>query len=189
MPRPGPFARGWLRAAALLSAVAVVLAACSPTAATPSAGASDRPSASPGATSVAAASPRACDPDAGSAPGRPWWSDRVFYEVFVRSFQDSDGDGIGDLRGLTSRLDQLNDGDPATHDDLGVTALWLMPIAEAASYHGYDVTDYLGVESDYGTAEDLADLARRGSRARDQRSSSTSSRTTRPATIPGSRTR
>ena len=43
-----------------------------------------------------------------------WWNDRVFYEVFVRSFQDSDGDGIGDLAGLTERLDYLNDGDPAT---------------------------------------------------------------------------
>jgi glycosidase len=50
----------------------------------------------------------------------------VFYEVFVRSFADSDGDGIGDLRGLTAHLDQLNDGDPGT-DDLGVTGLWLMP--------------------------------------------------------------
>jgi glycosidase len=75
--------------------------------------------------------------------------------VFVRSFADSDGDGIGDLRGLTDRLDYLNDGDPATTDDLGVTGLWLMPIAESPSYHGYDVTDYRTVESDYGTAEDF----------------------------------
>ena len=52
-------------------------------------------------------------------PRAPWWRDRVFYEVFVRSFADSDGDGIGDLRGLTERLDYLNDGDPATTDDLG----------------------------------------------------------------------
>jgi glycosidase len=82
----------------------------------------------------------------------------VFYEVFVRSFQDSDGDGIGDLRGLTSRLDQLNDGDPATTDDLGVTGLWLMPVAESPSYHGYDVTDYRTVERDYGTADDFRAL-------------------------------
>ncbi len=86
------------------------------------------------------------------------WSDRIFYEVFVRSFQDSDGDGIGDLRGLTSRLDQLNDGDPATTEDLGVTGLWLMPIAESPSYHGYDVADYRTVESDYGTADDFRAL-------------------------------
>jgi glycosidase len=89
---------------------------------------------------------------------RPWWADRVFYEVFVRSFQDSDGDGVGDLRGLISRLDELNDGDPQTTDDLGVTGIWLMPVAEALSYHGYDVTDYDTVEADYGTAEDVQAL-------------------------------
>ncbi len=88
----------------------------------------------------------------------PWWNDRVFYEVFVRSFYDSDGDGTGDLRGLIERLDYLNDGDPATTGDLGITGLWLMPVAEAASYHGYDVTDYHTIEQDYGTAEDFAAL-------------------------------
>jgi glycosidase len=79
----------------------------------------------------------------------------VFYEIFVRSFQDSDGDGIGDFRGLVERLDYLNDGDPETHEDLGVTALWLMPVFESPSYHGYDTTDYDSVESDYGTLEDF----------------------------------
>ncbi len=88
----------------------------------------------------------------------PWWNDRVFYEVFVRSFHDSDGDGIGDLPGLIQKLDYLNDGDPATTDDLGVTGLWLMPVTEAASYHGYDVTDYRAIEQDYGTADDFAQL-------------------------------
>ncbi len=82
----------------------------------------------------------------------------MFYEVFVRSFADSDGDGIGDLRGLTSRLDDLNDGDPATTDDLGVTGLWLMPVAESPSYHGYDVVDYRAIERDYGTAADFRAL-------------------------------
>ena len=96
-----------------------------------------------------------CGPTATPESARPWWSDQIFYEVFVRSFQDSDGDGIGDLPGLTSRLDHLNDGDPATTDDLGVTALWLMPIAESPSYHGYDVVDYRAIESDYGTADDF----------------------------------
>jgi alpha-amylase len=71
-----------------------------------------------------------------------WWDDAVYYEVFVRSFSDSDGDGIGDLNGLTAKLDYLNDGDPATDEDLGVTCLWLMPIFESPSYHGYDVLDY-----------------------------------------------
>ena len=88
----------------------------------------------------------------------PWWNDRVFYEVFVRSFHDSDGDGIGDLRGLIEQLDYLNDGDPTTTDDLGVTGLWLMPIAESPSYHGYDVTDYERIEADYGTNQDFQDL-------------------------------
>ena len=70
-----------------------------------------------------------------------WWNDRVFYEIFIRSFQDSDGDGIGDLQGIIDRLDYLNDGDPTTRHDLGVTGLWLMPPMEAHSYHGYEVTD------------------------------------------------
>jgi alpha-amylase len=78
--------------------------------------------------------------------------------VFVRSFADSNGDGIGDLRGLTERLDYLNDGDPATSSDLGVTGIWLMPIANSPSYHGYDVTDYEAVEPDYGTREDVRAL-------------------------------
>ena len=90
------------------------------------------------------------------APG--WWNDRVFYEIFVRSFQDSDGDGVGDIQGVIDRLDYLNDGDPETRDDLGVTGLWLMPPAEAHSYHGYDVTDYYAIESDYGSAEDMKRL-------------------------------
>ncbi len=80
------------------------------------------------------------------------------YEVYVRSFADADGDGIGDLRGLVSHLDDLNDGDPATTNDLGVTALWLMPVAAAASDHGYDVTDYFTVEPDYGTNADMRTL-------------------------------
>lgn len=84
-----------------------------------------------------------------------WWNDRVFYEVFIRSFNDSDGDGIGDIQGLIDKLDYLNDGDPETTDDLGITGIWLMPPAEAHSYHGYDVTDYYDVESDYGTIEDM----------------------------------
>ncbi|MBT9556183.1 MAG: DUF3459 domain-containing protein [Myxococcales bacterium] len=79
----------------------------------------------------------------------------VTYEVFVRSFQDSNGDGIGDLQGLTSRLDYLNDGDPASGSDLGVDRLWLMPISPSPSYHGYDVTDYGTVNPEYGTEADF----------------------------------
>ncbi len=82
----------------------------------------------------------------------------MFYEVFVRSFADSDGDGIGDLRGLTAHLDDLNDGDPATTTDLGIEGIWLMPIAKSPSYHGYDVSDERAVEPDYGSLADLQAL-------------------------------
>jgi glycosidase len=100
--------------------------------------------------------------------GYPWWNDTVFYEVFVRSFHDGDGDGIGDLNGLIAKLDYLNDGDPNTTTDLGVTGLWLMPIHPAASYHGYDVINYYAVSPDYGTLDDfkrlLAEAHQRGIR-------------------------
>ncbi|HUP47460.1 MAG TPA: alpha-amylase family glycosyl hydrolase [Thermoanaerobaculia bacterium] len=80
-----------------------------------------------------------------------WARGAVFYEIFVRSFADSDGDGIGDFDGLISRLDHLNDGDPATTTDLGIDGIWLMPMFESTSYHGYDTEDYDTVERDYGT--------------------------------------
>ncbi len=92
------------------------------------------------------------------AAGEEWYREAVFYEVFVRSFQDSDGDGRGDLRGLISRLDYLNDGDPNTTQDLGVDALWLMPVFDSPSYHGYDVVDYEQINPDYGTVEDFEAL-------------------------------
>lgn len=88
----------------------------------------------------------------------PWWNDRVFYEIFVRSFYDSDGDGIGDFNGIIEKLDYLNDGDPNTSNDLGITGIWLMPITVSPSYHGYDVVDYFDVEPDYGTKEDFQRL-------------------------------
>jgi glycosidase len=78
---------------------------------------------------------------------REWWRDGVCYEIFVRSFQDSDGDGVGDIRGMIARLPYLS--------DLGVTCLWLMPIAESPSYHGYDVTNYYQVNRDYGSNDDF----------------------------------
>lgn len=79
----------------------------------------------------------------------------VFYEVFVRSFADSDGDGIGDFKGLTRKLDYLNDGNPDTDTDLGIGGIWLMPINPSPSYHGYDVTDYRNINPDYGTMDDF----------------------------------
>jgi glycosidase len=106
--------------------------------------------------------------DIAPAAGAEWFRKAVFYEVFVRSFQDSNGDGKGDLRGLISRLDYLNDGDPSTTKDLGVDVLWLMPVFDSPSYHGYDVVDYERIEPDYGTLADFellcAEAHRRGMR-------------------------
>ena len=104
------------------------------------------------------ASPSASISAGGRALADNWWNDRVFYEIFIRSFNDSDGDGIGDIQGIIDKLDYLNDGDPETTDDLGITGIWLMPPAEAHSYHGYDVTDYYDVEQDYGSIEDMQRL-------------------------------
>ncbi|HUM61436.1 MAG TPA: alpha-amylase family glycosyl hydrolase, partial [Clostridia bacterium] len=73
-----------------------------------------------------------------------------WYEVFVYSFKDSDGDGIGDLPGLTQKLDYIR--------SLGFTALWLMPVMPSPSYHKYDVTDYYGIDPQYGTLEDARAL-------------------------------
>lgn len=74
----------------------------------------------------------------------------IYYQIFVRSFADSDGDGVGDFNGITDKLDYLT--------ELGVTALWLMPIHPSPTYHGYDVTDYYAVNPDYGTMTDFENL-------------------------------
>ena len=87
--------------------------------------------------------------------GYPWWNDSVFYEIFVRSFYDSNADGIGDFNGITQKLDYLNDGNPDTSTDLGITGIWLMPINPNPSYHGYSVTDYYAVNPDFGSMEDF----------------------------------
>ena len=72
---------------------------------------------------------------------------RTFYEIFVYSFCDSDGDGIGDLKGVTSKLDYLQ--------KLGINGIWLMPIHPSQSYHKYDVRDYYDIDPQYGTLEDF----------------------------------
>lgn len=83
---------------------------------------------------------------------------RTYYEVFLYSFFDSNGDGIGDINGLISKLDYINDGDSSTDTDLGFNGIWLMPIMPSNSYHKYDVKDYYAIDKQYGTLEDFKRL-------------------------------
>jgi len=77
-----------------------------------------------------------------------WYKDAVIYELRVRSFMDSNGDGIGDFRGLTEKLEYLQ--------DLGVSALWLLPICPSPGKDdGYDISDYTDVHPDVGTLDDF----------------------------------
>lgn len=75
---------------------------------------------------------------------------RNYYEIFVYSFYDSDGDGIGDLNGVTEKLDYIQ--------DMGFNGIWLMPIMQSTTYHKYDVVDYCSIDREYGTAEDFQRL-------------------------------
>ncbi|MGH9078672.1 MAG: alpha-amylase family glycosyl hydrolase, partial [Acidimicrobiales bacterium] len=89
----------------------------------------------------------------------PWWESGVLYEIYPRSFADSDGDGIGDIQGIIDHLDHL--------EWLGVDGLWLSPVSPSPDADwGYDVADYRGVDPDYGTLETLdalvAEADRRG---------------------------
>jgi len=85
---------------------------------------------------------------------QPWWRGAVFYQVYVRSFADADGDGVGDLPGITSRLEYIR--------DLGVDAIWLTPFYPSPQKdHGYDVADYYGVHPEYGTLKDVDRLLAR----------------------------
>ena len=120
------------------------------------------------ARAQATTNPTATNPAVGGSvnaadTSQHWWNDRVFYEIFVRSFADStsgplSGDGVGDLRGIIEKLDYLNDGDPATTTDLGITGIWLMPINPSPSYHGYDITDYNDINPAYGSMDDFKEL-------------------------------
>ena len=111
--------------------------------------------------------PLVAQPSATAGPAA-WLRGATCYEIFVRSFSDSDGDGVGDFRGLTAKLDYINDGNPALMNDLGARCIWLMPISPSPSYHGYDVTDYYRINPEYGTREDfqrfIAEAHRRGIR-------------------------
>jgi len=94
------------------------------------------------------------DASAKVATPTPWWHDSVGYQIFVRSFQDTNGDGIGDFKGIVQRLDHLK--------TLGTDLVWLMPIHPSPSYHGYDVIDYRDVNPEYGTMADLEALVAAG---------------------------
>ena len=83
---------------------------------------------------------------------------RNVYQIFTQSFCDSDGDGVGDFKGIISQLDYLNDGDPNGGEDLGVDALWMTPINPSESYHKYSVEDYYNVDESFGTLEDFDKL-------------------------------
>lgn len=87
-----------------------------------------------------------------------WWKSAVFYEIYVRSFRDSNGDGIGDLRGIIDKLDYLNDGTPSS---LGIDAIWLSPVHPSPDYDfGYDVSDFSSINPAFGTMEDFDELLR-----------------------------
>lgn len=82
---------------------------------------------------------------------KDWWKQSVVYEIYVKSFQDSDHDGIGDLRGIIQRLDYLN--------ELGVDVLWLTPVYDSPNDdNGYDISDYTRIMEVYGTMEDFEEL-------------------------------
>lgn len=83
---------------------------------------------------------------------------RVYYQIFVGSFSDSNGDGLGDLRGIINRFDYLNDGDPNSGMSLGIEGIWLSPIFTSPTYHKYDCNDYYEIDPKFGTMEDLKEL-------------------------------
>ncbi len=97
--------------------------------------------------------------DAGVVTTKNEGNGRVFYQIFVGSFSDSNGDGIGDLRGIIDRFDYLNDGDDNSGLSLGVEGIWLSPIFTSPSYHKYDVTNYYEIDPKFGTMDDLKELA------------------------------
>ncbi len=88
---------------------------------------------------------------AGRKPARPADNYRNYYEIFVRSFYDSNGDGLGDLPGVTAKLGYIT-------ENVGADGIWLMPIMPSPTYHKYDVTDYRAIDPEYGTLADFDQL-------------------------------
>lgn len=89
-----------------------------------------------------------CQPQKEVATDRAWWKEAIVYQIYPRSFKDSDGDGVGDLKGIISKLDYIQ--------SLGVTAVWLNPIYSSPNDdNGYDISDYRSIMKDFGTMEDF----------------------------------
>lgn len=87
-----------------------------------------------------------------------WWQKAVFYQIYPRSFMDSNGDGIGDIRGIIEKLDYLNDG---SAQSLGIDAIWFSPFfVSPQKDFGYDIADYCQIDPSYGTLEDFDELVR-----------------------------
>ena len=85
-----------------------------------------------------------------------WWKSAVFYQIYPRSFYDSNNDGIGDLKGIIEKLDHLNDGNGG---GLGVDAIWFSPFFPSPQADfGYDVSEYCDIDPDYGTLDDFDHL-------------------------------
>ncbi len=88
-------------------------------------------------------------------PEPAWWKEAVFYQIYPRSFQDSNGDGTGDLKGIISRLDYFK-GNP---DSLGIDALWISPVFRSPMKDcGYDISDYCDIDPVFGTLDDVREL-------------------------------
>lgn len=96
--------------------------------------------------------------DGGAAQGSNDTNALAFYHIFVGSFSDSNGDGVGDLRGIINRMDYLNDGSDDSGVSLGIEGIWLSPIFVSPSYHKYDTDDYYQVDPKFGTEADLKEL-------------------------------
>ena len=85
-----------------------------------------------------------------------WWKENVVYQIYPRSFSDSNNDGIGDIRGIIAHLDDLA--------ELGVGTLWLSPVYPSPNAdYGYDISDYKSIHKDYGTMDDMLELIRESS--------------------------